>query len=149
MCASLKCKSLPVIRHFNSTNFMYFSRVFQVKVCLCCTKISPVLLFTPQGTVRQPTHDDSACFISLYCGPRYIRYISFVWSVTGWENHFSRSGKNKKDIITYLTNISEICILNVFISFYKLLPYYVMESLGEVPGVPGIFVASIFSASLR
>jgi hypothetical protein len=31
----------------------------------------------------------------------------------------------------------------------QLLPLYVLEVAGTIPGIPGLFVAGVFSASLR
>lgn len=40
-------------------------------------------------------------------------------------------------------------ILLFFFISKKLLPYLVMDILGELPGLPGLFVATIYSAALR
>lgn len=36
-----------------------------------------------------------------------------------------------------------------FILFFQLLPLFVMDVLGSIHGVPGLFVASLFSGALR
>lgn len=33
-------------------------------------------------------------------------------------------------------------------STFQLMPYYVVDSMGHIPGLSGLFVAGIFSASL-
>ena len=41
------------------------------------------------------------------------------------------------------------CISNYVYLSRKLMPYFVMDILGELPGLPGLFVACAFSGTLR
>lgn len=31
----------------------------------------------------------------------------------------------------------------------QLLPYFIMDTVGDIPGLPGMFVSGVFSAALR
>ncbi len=40
------------------------------------------------------------------------------------------------------------CNDNIF-GLFQLIPYFLMDVFGSYPGIPGLFVAAIFSAALR
>jgi hypothetical protein len=60
---------------------------------------------------------------TVQCDPRKAGYIT------------------KPDQVSYML----MCMINSF----QLLPYYVMDRLRHVYGLPGLFVAAIYSAGLR
>ena len=35
------------------------------------------------------------------------------------------------------------------VSFFKMVPLMIMDVLGHIPGIPGLFLATVYCASLR
>ena len=48
-----------------------------------------------------------------------------------------------KQVVTVVKTFSHV------LSFFQLVPYFLMEVMGEYHGIPGLFLAAVFAAALR
>lgn len=72
-----------------------------------------------------------------------VRVLCQMWSKIIRSNTFKRSGNTFG-----LNNIANNDFQFAFDDCLQMMPLFVVDAMGNMPGLPGIFVSGIFSASL-